>query len=417
MRILVLSQYYAPEPIPKPHELAVGLAERGHQVVSITTFPNYPFGSLYADYPLRPWRWETMDGVRVLRLPIIPDHSRSSIRRILNYSSFMAATSVLGPLGSGPIDVMYVWHPPLTIGLSAWIIGLMRHSPFVYGVHDIWPEAAVATGMIRSRTIVKVLSRLEGFVYRRASAIGVVSPGFKRNLMGKGVPPDKVHVLTDWANEDIYRPVPPDAALAEETGMAGRFNVLFGGNIGLAQALDTVIETAQRLSHIPDIQFVFVGGGVDVARLEALTREKGLANVRFLGRQPAEKMPYLYALADVLLAHFKRDPLFEISVPGKVFAYLACQRPVLMASEGDAADLVKAAGAGLACGAEDPDALARAVLEFYRMSPESRAELGVAGRRAFLQQYSRNVLVQRHEELLLQVATGGPRAVEQANRV
>jgi glycosyltransferase involved in cell wall biosynthesis len=404
MRILILSQYYAPEPVPKPHELAVGLAERGHEVLAITAFPNYPHGTLYQGYHLRPWQWEMRDGIRILRLPLFPDHSRSTIRRILNYASFMATSSLLGPLGSGKTAVMYVWHPPLTIGISAWLIGLMRHIPFVYGVHDLWPEAVAATGMVRSQRLLDWLARLEGFVYRRASAIAVVSPGFKRNLIGKGVPPDKVHVLTDWANESIYQPVPPDNALAVEMGMAGRFNVLFAGNMGPGQALSTVLEAAQRLSHLADIQFVFAGEGVDKARLESLVGEKGLTNVRFLGQQPAEKMPRLYALSDILLAHYKRDPLFEISIPSKLFAYMACQRPVLMASDGDAADLVKVAGAGVTCKAEDPDDLAKAVKELYSMSPDERAEMGAAGRQAFLRQYSRDILLQRHEELLSQVA-------------
>jgi glycosyltransferase involved in cell wall biosynthesis len=270
--------------------------------------------------------------------------------------------------------------------------------------------------MLRSRRLLKWLARLESFVYRRTSAIAVISPGFKRNLIGKGVPPDKVHVLTDWANESIYQPVLPDSALAEETGMAGRFNVLFGGNIGLGQALDTVLEAAQLLSHLPDIQFVFAGDGVDKARLEALAQKKGLANVRFLGRQPAEKMPHLYALSDVLLAHYKRDPLFEISIPSKVFAYMACQRPILMASQGDAAELVKDAGAGLTCAGQDADALAKTVLQLYSMSPDERAKMGTAGRQAFLQQYSRNILLQRHEELLSQVAGLGAKSMEPVER-
>jgi colanic acid biosynthesis glycosyl transferase WcaI len=404
MRILVLSQLYAPEPIPKPHELAMGLAEKGHEVSAITAIPNYPYDHFYPGYHLRPWQWELRDGIRILRLPLIPDHSQSAKRRILNYASFMAASSLLGPWGSGRADVMYVWHPPLTIGVSAWTIGLLRRIPFVYGVHDLWPEAIAATGISRNQMLFKGLRKLESFVYRRAAAISVVSPGYKSNLISKGVPADKIHVFTDWANESIYRPVPADQALAEEMGMAGRFNVLFGGNMGPAQALETVIHTAQRLSHLPGIQFVFAGDGMDQPKLEALAREQGLTNVRFLGRQPAERMPYLYALSDVLLAHFKKDPLFEISVPGKLFAYMACQRLVLMASDGDAADIVKAAGAGINCPAEDPDALAQAVLKLYQMPPDKRAEMGVSARQAFLRQYSRELLLQRHEELLGQVA-------------
>ena len=138
--------------------------------------------------------------------------------------------------------------------------------------------------------------------------------------------------------------------------------------------------------------------------LESMVADRGLTNVRFLGRQPPSRMPHIYALSDVLLAHFKRDPLFEISIPAKIFAYMACQRPVLMASDGDAAEVINNAGAGISCPAEDPEAMARAVLELYQMTPELKQEMGVAGRQAFLENYSRDVLVQRHEDLLLQVA-------------
>ena len=404
MRILILSYFYDPEPVPKPHELAVCLARRGHQVSVITSIPSYPNGAFYPGYRLRLWQRETRDGIPIVRLPLMPDHSASGLRRMLSYTSFMATASLMGPFAVSQADVMYVWHPPLTIGVSAWIIGLMRRIPIVYGVHDLWPEAIAATGMMSNPLLLNGLGALERFVYRRASAIGVVSPGYKQNLIHKGVPAEKITVLSDWADGEIYRPVPRDESLAQSTGMSGRFNVLFGGNMGAAQALGTVIEAAQRLAQHPDIQFVFVGDGIDRPKLEAQVSEKGLSNVIFLGWQPVEQMPRLYALADVLLAHYKKDPLFEISVPSKLAAYLGCQKPILMASEGDAASIVKVSGAGLTCPAEDPEAMAQAVLKLYQMSPDQRAEMGQAGRQAFLDQYSQDVLIQRHEELLYQVA-------------
>jgi colanic acid biosynthesis glycosyl transferase WcaI len=411
MRVLILSQFYAPEPIPKPHELAVGLAEKGHEVYAITAIPNYPHGNFYSDYHLKPWQWEYRDGIRILRVPLMPDHSRSGVRRLLNYSSFMAASSILGPIVGGRTDAMYVWHPPLTVGVSAWIISLMRRIPFMYGVHDLWPEAVEATGMLTNRQMLDCLGALERFVYRRASVIGVVSPGYKRNLEGKGVPPEKVHVLTDWADPSLYHPVPPKAQIADEMGMAGRFNVLFGGNMGLAQALETVIDAAQRLIDYPEIQLVFAGDGVDQPRLEALARDRNLPNVKFLGRQAPEVMTDLYALSDVLLAHYKQDPLFEISVPGKLFAYLACRKPVLMASKGDAANIVESSGAGLTCPAEQPEAMAQTILKFYRMSRQERETIGAAGLKVFEQQYSRKILVDRHEELLAQISRAPKRSV------
>lgn len=404
MHVLIHSYFYDPEPLPKPHELAVGLAERGHEVSVITSIPNYPQGSFYSGYKLRMWQWEARDGIRIMRLPLFPDHSQSGLRRMLSYSSFLASSALLGPFGAGKPDVMYVWHPPLTIGLSAWLIGLFRSVPFVYDVRDLWPEAIAATGMMSSRPLLNLLGVMERFVYRRASAICVVSPGYKKNLVGKGVPPKKIHIFSDWANGDIYRPVPRNEALAQESGFTGHFNVLFAGNMGAAQALETVIHTAKRLSYLPEIQFIFVGDGIERPRLESLAAEQGLKNVRFLGRQPVEQMPHLYALSDVLLAHFRRDPIFEISVPSKLFAYLACQRPVLMASQGDAAEIVRQAGAGITCDAEDPDALAEAVLKLYNMNPRERDNMGISGRQAFLERYSQEVLVRQHEEVLKSVA-------------
>ena len=262
MRILIHSYFYHPEPIWMPHELAVSLAQRGHQVQVVTGFPSYPHGKLYEGYSQRPWKRETIDGIPVLRLPLMVDHSRSSLRRILSYGSFMASSCVLGTLGIGPADVMYVSHPPLSMGVSAWVMGLMRRIPFVYAVNDLWPEAILATGMVRSNKIISGLRWLERFVYKRASAIITVSPGYRDNLIGKGVPPEKVSVITNWANEEIYRPVEADPALARELGMAGRFNVVFGGNMGLAQNLETVVETADLLKSQEDIQFLFAGDGV-----------------------------------------------------------------------------------------------------------------------------------------------------------
>jgi len=409
VRILIHSYFYHPEPIGMPHELAVSLARRGHQVKVITGFPSYPQGKLYDGYTQRPWKRETIDGIPVLRLPLIVDHSRSSLRRIMSYGSFMASSCIMGAWGSGPADVMYVWHPPLSVGVSAWTIGLMRRIPFVFAVNDLWPEAILATGMVRSSKIVAGLRWLERFVYNRAAAIITISPGYRVNLVGKGVPPEKISVMTNWANEEIYGPVDADPALARELGMAGRFNVVFGGNMGLAQNLETVVEAADLLKSQEDIQFLFAGDGVGRVALESMVRERKLGNVRFLGMQPATQMPHIYALSDVLLAHYKRDPLFEISIPAKIFSYMACQRPVLMASAGNAADLVETAGAGISCPAEEPQAMAQAVLGLYRMSPEERAIMGTAGRKAFLEDHSRDVLVGRHEELLMEVAGAGAR--------
>jgi len=403
MRILVLSQWYVPEPDFKIHPLGRDLVIRGHRVTTITGFPNYPGGKVYPGYHIRWRQWKQCDGVRVLRLPLYPDHSRSAVKRVANYLSFAASASLLGPLLSGPADVMWVYHPPLTVGIPAWWIGLLRRVPFVYEIQDMWPETVAVTELMSSKHAVACLGRLARFVYRRAAAITVISPGFKRNLISKGVPAEKIHVIPNWADEDIYRPVPRDENLAAEHGLTGRFNVVYGGNMGAAQGLHNVIEAATLLRDLPEVQFVFIGDGVDKDALLQMARERELKNVRFLGRQPAEEMPLFFALADVLLVHLKRDPLFEITIPSKTLAYLACGRPILGVVAGDAADVIRQAGAGITCPQEDPAALAQKVRTFYAMSSDEREAMGRAGRQAFLANYTHQILVDRYEKLFREV--------------
>ena len=403
MRIVVLSQWYTPEPDVKSHLLAKDLATRGHEVTSITGYPNYPEGMLHAGYRIRWRQWEVRDNVRILRVPLYPDHSRSTLKRVLNYASFAASAATIGTALVGPADVMWVYHPPLTTGLPAITIGGLRRVPFIYEIQDMWPETLAATGMVSSKRALNAVDVLAKQVYGQAAAITVISPGFKRNLISKGVNADKIHVVPNWADEDTYYPVDRDERLAQESGLEDRFNVVYAGNMGTAQALQNVIKSAVLLSDVRNLQFVFIGNGVEEDKLKRDVAAAGLGNVLFLGRKAPQQMPAYYALADVLLVHLKSDPLFAITIPSKTTAYMACGRPILAAVNGDAAELVQSAGAGLACQPEDPHALAAAIRELYAMSCDQREAMGNAGRQTFLCRYTRAVLVERYEALFAQV--------------
>jgi glycosyltransferase involved in cell wall biosynthesis len=275
--------------------------------------------------------------------------------------------------------------------------------PYVYAVHDMWPESLTATGMLSEGVLTRALGHYALWTYRQAAGVVVVSPGFRRNLLAKGVPDEKIYVIPNWADEEIYRPVPRDEALAAEYGMAGRFNVVYGGNLGAAQALGNLLDAAELLRDQPDIQFVLIGDGLEEEQLRRQAAERRLNNVRFIGSQPAERMPHFFALADVLLTHLKRDPLFAITIPSKTLAYLACGRPILAAVEGDAADVVRDAGAGMVCPPEDPHALARDVRALAALPAEAREAMGRAGRQAFLHNFTRRTLVAEYERLFTQI--------------
>ena len=245
MKILVLSHYFTPEPITKPLEIAEALRDEGHSVQVVTGFPNYPNGKLYPGYPLRLFRRDTIAGIPVIRTWVYPSHGSSRVGRLLNYASFMLS-SIAGGLVAGRFDAMYVWHPPLSIGVSAAAIAALRQRPFVYDVLDIWPESAIATGFLRPGRLFNLLARVETFVYRRAAHLFVVTEGAKASLIGKGVPPEKISVAPPWYDDADMRHVAPsdrDAVRSHE-GWHGRFVVMFAGNMGVLQGLENLVHAA-----------------------------------------------------------------------------------------------------------------------------------------------------------------------------
>lgn len=406
MKILIVSQWYAPEPSFKPHELARALSARGHEITSLTGFPNYPLGRIYSGYHMRFYQRDNLDGIKVLRVPLYPSHNKSPLSRSLNYLSF-ATSSSLGLALCGKPDIVWVYSCAPSSAISAYLLKILRGVPFVYEIQDLWPENLFATRMIRSRFLAGLIAwpiaLLEKIAYNNASAITVISPGFKKKLIAKGVPEAKINFIPNWVDDDFYQPLPPDENLAREFGFKGKFNIVFAGNMGLAQAMDNILEAAVFLRDLPQIRFVLIGDGVERARLQRLALERGLSNVYFIERQPKEKMASFFALADCLLVHLKHDPLFEITIPSKTVAYLACGKPILCCAAGDVADMVRQANAGLICPQQDPRALAEAVRKFFVMPENERRVMGYSGREAFLDKYRKSVLIERYEQLFKEI--------------
>lgn len=405
MRILLLSQFYWPEVRTAPTNLAAAaefLDGRGHEVQVLTGFPCHPFGRVYDGYRLRWRQWETARGVRILRLPLYPDHSLSTLRRAVNYSSFALSSASIGAWLTRRFaaDVILVYLPPLTNWLPIRALQLIHRAPVVCWMSDMWPESLLAAGARLAAWQVRWIGRLERAVYRRSRLICVNSPGAARLLADKGVDPGKIELVGDWADEEVFYPSEPDAALAEELGLAGRFNVVYAGNLGPAQGLDTAIEAAGRLADLTDLQLVLVGDGEDEARLERLAAERAAANVRFIPRRPMTDMHRVLALADVLLMHLKPEPMYETQIPSKLQAYLACARPILCGVAGDSAEVVRQAGAGVSSPPGDAAAMAAALRRLHAMTRAERARLGENGRRHYLERFTRAVLLRRLEALL-----------------
>jgi glycosyltransferase involved in cell wall biosynthesis len=258
--------------------------------------------------------------------------------------------------------------------------------------------------MMSSPMAATLLDKWCKFIYRRARHIVVVSPGFKQQLVRRGVPPDKIDVIYNWCDEATIRPTAAAPELASRLGLSDCFNVMFAGTMGTGQALDSVLEAAALCRETrSNVRFVFVGGGVDRNRLEKKADDLGLTNVRFLPRQPMSAMGAILGLADVLLVHLKDHPLFSITIPSKTQAYMASGKPVLMAVRGNAAQLVAQSGCGLVCEPENPRSIAEAVARFAAMSTEERRSMGKAGKRFYDEHLSLKAGVGKFEALFASI--------------
>lgn len=411
MKALLLSQYYPPESgssAMRMSELAEYLAQCGHDVHVVTGFPNYPSGVIYDGYQGKMWQREHVKGVQITRTFLLPTTERHSFRaRLLNYLSFMLTSIPGGLLVSRP-DVIYFYSPPLFLGVSAWILSRFHGVLSVVEVNDLWPEAPIALGVLRNAGLISVARWLERFVYDKADHIFLYSRRMREALLEKGVAKEQTEIWPLWVDTSFFssRSSGDVQKVRDEYQFGDRFVVMYAGNIGLAQGMDTVIDAARLLRHRLDIAFVLVGEGVETATLMERAESEQLGNVMFVPQQPLAEISDFLSAADVLLAHLDPAPHRLGTIPAKILAYMSVGRPVLLAAEGEAADVIERSGAGLVVQPRSPEALVAGVLQM-QADPGTRALQGQRGRQYAVEHFERSSLLARLEQRLLRIA-GGP---------
>lgn len=380
MRILLITQLFQPEPNHlKGLAFARELVRLGHEVEVLTGFPNYPGGTIYPGYRQRLWLRETIEGIPITRVPVYPDHSRSGLRRMLCYLSLALSACVPGLLLVRRPDVVHVYQGPATLALPAILLRMLRGVPFVLDVQDLWPESVTSSGMLAVPGATSLLNRWCDLAHRLAAKIVVLSPGYQKSLVARGVPAEKIEVVYNWSDESGAN-APPGEPDGDPFGFSGRFTVVYAGNLGRVQALDAVLEAAWLLREDrPEVLFVFVGDGVDADRLKNLASGRGQSNVRFVPRLPVSEIGTVLDRADALLIHLRDDPLCRVGIPQKTQAYLAAGKPILVAVKGAAADLVEEARAGVSCEPGHAESIAAAVKRLADLSPAERLQMGRNG--------------------------------------
>ncbi|WP_445781391.1 glycosyltransferase family 4 protein [Shewanella sp.] len=405
MRILVVSQYFWPENF-RVNDLVKEWLQRGHQVTVLTSIPNYPAGKVFDAFKAQPSAFATYEGAEVIRVPMLA-RGNGGIRLVLNYLSFVVSGSVFGPwrLRGKPVDVIFVFEPsPVTVGLPAVWLGKIKKAPVVFWALDLWPETLAAMGVVRSPRVLGWVGHLVSYIYNRCTLVLGQSKSFLGSIASYCDDKANIRYFPSWA-EDVYmgdsvRPAP------EVHEFADGFTVVFAGNIGEAQDMPAVLDAAERLKDNVHVRWVIVGDGRKSDWLQAEVARRGLdKQVLLPGRFPVERMPSFYAHADALLVSLKRDPVFSMTIPGKVQSYLMAGIPLLGMLDGEGAAVIRDAQAGLACEAGDGAGLAQAVPVMAAMPREERQRMGLNGRRYAQQEFDRAQLMDRLEALLAEAVT------------
>jgi colanic acid biosynthesis glycosyl transferase WcaI len=410
-RILLYTLVFSPDGVSTAQlltELAAELQAAGNEMTVLTTTPHFNVDiEARARQPLgRRWG-RLLQESRCGSIPVyhvrIRDKGNRVLSRLLDYAVFHVVSVVAGAVLGVGYDVILAPSPPLTIGIGAWLIGLMRRAPFVYNVQEIFPDVAIRLGVLRNHSLVRLLYWLERFTYRRARRVVVISEWFRRDLLAKGVPTEKLVVIPNFVDTDFIRPLPRHNRFSSLHGLEDRFVVLYAGNLGLTQGLEAVLEAAASLAEHPDIRFLLAGDGARRAWLEREVAARGLPNVTLLPYQPRSAVPEMYATSDVCLVPLKGGTARD-TFPSKIYTIMAAGRPAIACADEDSelAWVVHEARCGFAIPPDDAGALAAAVIRALN-ARQDLAVMGQRGRDYVISKHGRAAVATSYDALIREV--------------
>lgn len=399
MRILVISQYFWPENF-RINDLVAELVHRGHEVTVLTGLPNYPEGHVFPEFKSNPKRFDNFAGADIVRVRHLP-RGRGGARLIANYISFAVSSSIAGvwKLRGKKVDAIFVFEPsPITVGVPAVVLKQFKRAPIAFWVLDLWPESVQAVGAVSSPIVLRLIDGLVRFIYANCDCILAQSKSFIAAISKQVQDVDRIVYFPSWAEESIgldqAQPAP------ELEVRPDLFTIVFAGNIGVAQDFGAVLAAAELLRNEP-VRWVIVGDGRNAAWVAQERELRGLTKQILLpGRYPLERMSSFYRHADALLVSLRDEPIFALTIPGKVQSYLASGVPVLAMLNGEGADVITSSQAGIAVPAGDAAALAQSVRRLQAMSPTDRKTMGSNGPRYLADNFNRNTLIGQLEKKL-----------------
>ncbi|MDO6657209.1 glycosyltransferase family 4 protein [Anaerobacillus sp. 1_MG-2023] len=396
MKILYISQHFPPEigaAQARAYDMSMNLVEEGCDVTVVTSFPNHVSSK-------KIFQSSKHLGLNVIRTFVVQDTKKSKLRRMLNYFSFMTTSIIAGLFAKKP-DVVFATTPQLFVGLSGYVISKLKRAKFVIEVRDLWVDFAEVLNQINNKKLLTLARKLEWFLFKQADHIVVVTHGYKQYLIEKGIPENKIDVITNGVNPTETGVLVPEEGvrIRAEHGLENKFIILYAGNMGIAQGLRTVLEAANVLKDVSSITFVLIGEGAEKERLQQYQKDKDLQNVLILDSRAKQELNGFYAAADLCLVILKNHPLFEITIPSKLFDCLAMNKPILLGIGGESKEIVKSLNAGLFFEPENAESLANVVLE-ATSNPKIMELLEKDVRNKMLLKYNRQELSKNLAHLL-----------------
>lgn len=407
MHILFLTDNFPPEvnaPSSRTFEHCREWVAAGHRVTVITCVPNFPAGKVLAGYRNRLWQTETMAGINVVRVWSYLAPNAGFTRRILDFLSY-ALTSAVAALFIRRVDVVVGTSPQLFTACAACFAGFAKRLPYVFELRDLWPESIKHVGAMRDSIAIRMLERLELFLYRRAALIIAVTHSFVDSLVVRGIDPRKIRVVTNGVDLTRYQPRPRDEALAAFHQLTDLFVAGYIGTHGMAHGLTTLLDTAEKLQHAAegrDIRILLIGDGSEKDALIRQAQARALDNVVFVDSVGKDDIVRYWSLLDATIVHLRRAELFKSVIPSKMFEAMSMGVPILMGVEGEAGDIVQETGSGLLFEPDDADGLFNLLIAL-KADPQLRERLSRQGQMG-ARQYDRRGLASEMLAHLAEIA-------------
>jgi colanic acid biosynthesis glycosyl transferase WcaI len=364
MRILFISDNFPPEfnaPASRTYEHARYWVKWGHDVTILTCAPNFPDGKVFDGYKNKWKQTEIIDGIKVVRVKTYITANEGFLTRVFDYVSFMMSSIIFGIFQKKP-DLIIATSPQFFAAVGGWALSTIRRVPFIFELRDLWPASILAVDAMQKSFLIPAMERVELFLYQKAKLVIALTETFKTNLIDRGIPKNKIHVITNGVDSRIFSPQPKNSELIEQLQLSGKFILGYIGTLGMAQELESVIEAADKLKNNSDIHFLFVGSGAEKKSLMDMADEKKLSNVTFLPPQPRADIPKYWSICDVALIHLKDHPIFETVIPSKIFEAMAMGIPILLSSpEGEASSIINNTDCGCWTKAGDTPQFCKAI--------------------------------------------------------